>query len=60
MKKVRRIRILPRELSIGEGELTPTLKVRRKVIADRFREQIRELYDGPPGNGVIELVGGRT
>ncbi len=43
-ERIKRIAILPTEFSIETGELTPTLKVRRKVIEDRWREQIEALY----------------
>jgi long-chain acyl-CoA synthetase len=43
-ERIKRIALLPSEFSIESGELTPTLKVRRKVIEDRWREQIESLY----------------
>ncbi|MGZ4698891.1 MAG: AMP-dependent synthetase/ligase [Oryzihumus sp.] len=36
--------ILPRDLSIEEGELTPSMKLRRRVVEDRFRPDLDELY----------------
>jgi len=35
---------LPRELSLEKGEITPTLKVKRRVVEERFREAIEKLY----------------
>ncbi|MBA3885860.1 MAG: long-chain fatty acid--CoA ligase [Acidobacteria bacterium] len=46
-ERIKRIALLPAEFSIESGELTPTLKVKRKVIEERWREQIEELYDEP-------------
>ncbi|HXW05014.1 MAG TPA: long-chain fatty acid--CoA ligase [Vicinamibacterales bacterium] len=43
-ERVKRIALLPREFSIESGELTPTLKVKRKVVEDRWRETIEQLY----------------
>jgi long-chain acyl-CoA synthetase len=43
-ESIKRIALLPAEFSIETGELTPTMKVRRKVIEDRWREQIEALY----------------
>jgi long-chain acyl-CoA synthetase len=43
-ERVKRIALLPAEFSIETGELTPTLKVKRKVIEERWRGQIEELY----------------
>jgi long-chain acyl-CoA synthetase len=43
-ERIRRVALLPNEFSIDGGELTPTLKVKRKVIDERFGELIEELY----------------
>jgi long-chain acyl-CoA synthetase len=47
--QVKRFAILPRDLSIDEGEITPTLKVRRAICMQHFEAQIEALYDGTPG-----------
>ena len=44
VEQVRKFRVLPRNLSIEEGELTPTLKVKRRVIYTRYAEEIESLY----------------
>ncbi len=43
VEQVRRWALLPSEFSVGV-ELTPTFKVRRKVVAERYAMQIEELY----------------
>jgi long-chain acyl-CoA synthetase len=43
-EKIKRFTLLDRELSQEQGELTPTLKVRRRVISQRFASQIESLY----------------
>ncbi|MCD9622298.1 AMP-dependent synthetase/ligase [Rhabdothermincola salaria] len=43
---IKRWRLLPRDLSISSGELTPTLKVKRQVVANRWSELIDEMYAG--------------
>ncbi len=50
VEHIRRWTILPRDWSPATDELTPTLKVRRKVVADKYRAEIEALYagDGPP------------
>ena len=45
-EQIRKYRVLPREFSIEEGELTATMKVRRTRAMENFREQIAELYAG--------------
>jgi long-chain acyl-CoA synthetase len=43
-EQVRRIIILPRELSVEEGELSPTLKVKRRVVEKKYAADIDRLY----------------
>ncbi|MCB2224035.1 MAG: AMP-dependent synthetase/ligase [Actinobacteria bacterium] len=44
VEHVRAFRIMPRPLTIEEGELTGTLKVRRDVVTDHFAAEIEGLY----------------
>ncbi|MEO7236976.1 MAG: long-chain fatty acid--CoA ligase [Lapillicoccus sp.] len=41
---VKRFALLDRDLSVDEGELTPSLKLRRKVVVERYGAQIDLLY----------------
>jgi len=43
-ERIRRIALLPEEFTIDKGELTPTLKVKRRVIDQKFGTLIEELY----------------
>jgi long-chain acyl-CoA synthetase len=44
VEQIKRFVILPREFSQEEGEVTPTLKLRRRVIHDHFAAEIEQLY----------------
>ena len=48
-ERVRRVALLPDELTIDGGELTPTLKVKRRVIDEKYGRLIEELYEGAGG-----------
>lgn len=43
-EQVKKFTLLPREFSIETGEITPTLKLRRKIIMERFRKEIEAMY----------------
>jgi len=43
-ERIRRVALLPDEFTIDNGELTPTLKVKRRVIDEKFGPLIDELY----------------
>jgi long-chain acyl-CoA synthetase len=47
-ERVRKFRLLDRDLTVEEGEITPTLKPRRKVIAARYADLIDGMYAEPP------------
>ena len=43
-EQIKRFAIVPREFSAEEGEVTPTLKLKRRVIEERFAVEIEKLY----------------
>ncbi len=43
-ERIKRFRLLPREFTIESGELTPTMKVRRKTVEQNWKNEIDELY----------------
>lgn len=44
VEQIKRYRVLPRAWTPESGEVTPTLKLKRRVIADRYAEEIESLY----------------
>ena len=44
VEQVKKVAILPRDLSQESGELTPTLKVKRAVVASKHEQEIEKLY----------------
>jgi long-chain acyl-CoA synthetase len=45
-ERVKKVALLENELTIESGELTPTLKVKRRVVDEKYRELIDALYAG--------------
>jgi long-subunit acyl-CoA synthetase (AMP-forming) len=46
VEHVRKFTVLPRDFSVDEGELTPTLKIKRRIVHEHFSEQIEAMYAG--------------
>jgi long-chain acyl-CoA synthetase len=46
-EQVKRFAILPRDFTMEDGEVTPTLKLRRRAVAEHFAAEIESLYAGP-------------
>jgi long-chain acyl-CoA synthetase len=45
-ERVKKIALLENELTIEGGEMTPTLKVKRRVVDEKYRDVIDALYSG--------------
>ena len=43
-EQVKRFVLLPHEWTIDTGELTPSLKIKRKIIERKYEEQVRMIY----------------
>jgi len=59
-EQVKRFTLLSRPFSMDLGELTPTLKLRRKFIEQTFRHEIEAMYAVLPGLPGAPEPGGRT
>jgi long-chain acyl-CoA synthetase len=42
---IKRFEVLPTEFSVDEGEVTPSLKVRRRVVEDKYSDRLDAMYD---------------
>jgi long-chain acyl-CoA synthetase len=45
-ERVRKFKILDQPFSIETGEMTPSLKLKRKVIEERYGDLIEDMYKG--------------
>jgi long-chain acyl-CoA synthetase len=45
--QVKKFAILDRDLSQEDGELTPSLKVKRNVVYERYAKNFKAMYDKP-------------
>jgi long-chain acyl-CoA synthetase len=43
-ESIKKFVLLPHDFSIESGELTPTLKLRRKIIYEKYKQKIEDLY----------------
>jgi len=44
VEQIKKFTILPRDLSMADGELTPTLKVKRNIVTAHFEAEIDAMY----------------
>jgi len=49
-ERIRQIALLPREFTIDSGELTPTHKIKRRVVEELYRELIEQMYLAAPAS----------
>ncbi len=54
-EQVKRFTILPRDFTMDDGELTPTLKLKRRVVHSHFERELEELYAGETLNQAAGL-----
>jgi long-chain acyl-CoA synthetase len=54
-EQIKRFSILPRDFTMDDDELTPTLKLKRRVVADHFSGELAGLYAGETLNQAAGL-----
>jgi long-chain acyl-CoA synthetase len=42
---IKKFKVLPRQFTLEDGEVTPTLKLKRRVIAQKFKDMIDAMYE---------------
>ena len=47
-ERIKKLALLPREFTLEAGELTPTLKVKRRFVEQKYQEVIDRMYEGDP------------
>lgn len=54
---IKDFRIIESDFTVESGELTPTLKVKRAFIQEKYRSLIDEMYEGAASSGTLKVVG---
>jgi long-subunit acyl-CoA synthetase (AMP-forming) len=44
VQAVKKFRVIPQEFTVEGGELTPSMKVKRRVVTEKYRQEIENLY----------------
>ena len=44
VEQVRKFTVLPRDFTVEDGELTPTLKIKRRIVNENFSDEIETMY----------------
>jgi long-chain acyl-CoA synthetase len=52
-QQIKRFAVRSQPFTIEAGELTPTLKIRRRIVYDKYRDIFEELYEEPPGKAAL-------
>jgi len=57
-ERVKKFTLLPRLLTLEKGELTPTLKVVRRIVLGNFQDYVESMYSDVNNNNEEEFIGG--
>ena len=49
-ESIKKVTVVPEEWSVEEGELTPSLKLKRRVIVEKYKDQIAKMYAEKTGD----------
>ena len=52
-EKLKKVLVIADEFTVSDGSLTPTLKVKRRVVEERYRPQIQKIYAEAAENNVV-------
>ena len=52
-EKLKRVLLVADEFSAENGTLTASMKLRRRVVAERYRQQIEEMYEQAEAAGPV-------
>ena len=59
-EKLKRILLVADEFSVADGSLTPTLKLKRRVVEERYRQRIQQLYENHQSSEPADIAAGST
>ena len=43
-ERIKKFVLVPEEFSVATGELTPTLKIKRRIVVEKYRDLIEGIY----------------
>jgi long-chain acyl-CoA synthetase len=59
-EKLKKVLLVAEEFSVADGSLTPTFKLKRRVVEERYRLRIQQLYENNKSSEPADIAAGRT